>query len=47
MSRRLLLLALESVRTLDYSFPKPGTTEPAAKQLQARIDNQRCGVAYY
>jgi cytochrome c len=38
----------ESVRTMDYSFPKPGTTEPAAKQfLETRVDNQGCGVAYY
>jgi hypothetical protein len=38
----------ESIRTIDYSFPKPGTTEPAAKQfLETRVDNQGCGVAYY
>ena len=38
----------ESVRTLDYSFPKPGTMEPAPKQfLEARVGNQSCGVAYY
>ena len=38
----------ESVRTMDYSFPKPGTTEPASKQfLETRVDNQGCGVAYY
>ena len=38
----------ESVLTMDYSFPKPGTTEPAAKQfLETRVDNQGCGVAYY
>ena len=38
----------ESVRTMDYSFPKPGTTEPAAKQfLETRVDNQGCSVAYY
>jgi hypothetical protein len=37
-----------SVRTMDYSFPKPGTTEPAANQfLETRINNQGCGVAYY
>jgi hypothetical protein len=38
----------ESVRTMDYSFPKPGTTEPAPKQfLETRVNNQGCGVAYY
>lgn len=38
----------ESVRTMDYNFPKPGTTEPAVKQfLETRIGNQGCGVAYY
>jgi len=36
------------VRTVDYNFPKPGTTEPAAKQfLEARVGNQGCGVAYF
>jgi hypothetical protein len=38
----------ESVRTMAYSFPRPGTTEPASKQfLETRVDNQGCGVAYY
>ena len=38
----------ESVRTLDYSFPKPGTMEPAPKQfLETRVGNQGCGIAYY
>ena len=36
-----------SVTTIDYSFPKPGTTEPATKQIvQTRIGNQGCGVTY-
>lgn len=41
--------ALEgSVTTIDYNFPKPGTTEPATKQIvQTRIGNQGCGVTYY
>ena len=38
----------ESVRTMDYSFPKPGTTEPSPKQfLETRVGDQGCGVAYY
>ena len=37
-----------SVSTIDYNFPKPGTTEPVPKQtLEARIGNQGCGVTYY
>jgi hypothetical protein len=37
-----------SVITIDYNFPKPGTTEPVPKQtLEARIGNQGCGVTYY
>lgn len=37
-----------SVATMDYTFPKPGTTEPVPKRsLEARIGNQGCGVAYY
>src|SRR5262249_9855569 len=38
----------DSVRTVDYNFPKPGTTEPAAKRfLETRVGNQGCGVAYF
>ena len=34
-----------SVVTIDYNFPKPGTTEPVPKQtLETRIGNQGCGV---
>jgi hypothetical protein len=37
-----------SIVTIDYKFPKPGTTEPAPKQtLETRIGNQGCGVTYY
>lgn len=38
----------ESVRTMDYSFPKPGTLEPASKQfVETRVGDEGCGVAYY
>ena len=38
----------ESIRTMDYSFPKPGTTEPAPKQfLETRVGDQGCGVAHF
>jgi hypothetical protein len=38
----------ESVATVDYSFPKPGTTDPVPKQsLEARVGDQGCGIAYY
>lgn len=37
-----------TVSTVDYKFPKPGTTEPVAKQSYvARIGNEGCGVGYY
>jgi len=37
-----------SIITIDYKFPKPGTTEPVPKQtVEARIGNQGCGVTYY
>ncbi len=37
-----------SVTTIDYNFPKPGTTESVTKQIvQTRIGNQGCGVTYY
>jgi hypothetical protein len=37
-----------SIITIDYKFPKPGTTEPVSKQtLETRIGNQGCGVTYY
>jgi hypothetical protein len=36
------------VTTIDYNFPKPGTTEPVPKQtLETRIGDQGCGVTYY
>jgi hypothetical protein len=38
----------EGIVTIDYKFPKPGTTEPVAKQtVETRIGNQGCGVTYY
>ncbi len=41
-------LAEGGVATVNYSFPKPGTTDPVPKQsLEARVGNQGCGVAYY
>jgi cytochrome c len=37
-----------SMITIDYKFPKPGTTEPVSKQtVEARVGNQGCGVTYY
>jgi hypothetical protein len=37
-----------SVSTVDYKFPKPGTTEPVPKQSYlTRIGNEGCGVGYY
>jgi signal transduction histidine kinase len=37
-----------SVTTVDYNFPKPGTTEPVAKQsFVTRVGDEDCGVGYY
>jgi signal transduction histidine kinase len=37
-----------TVLTVDYNFPKPGTTEPVPKQsFVAKVGNQGCGVGYY
>ena len=34
--------------SIDYSFPKPGTKQPATKQsLETRIGRQACGVSYF
>jgi hypothetical protein len=38
----------ESVVTVDYNFPKPGTTEYLPKQsFVTRVGDQGCGVRYY
>lgn len=37
-----------SVSTVDYNFPKPGTTEPVPKQtFVTTVGNEGCGVGYY
>jgi hypothetical protein len=37
-----------SFATIDYSFPKPGTTEYVQKQsFVTRVGDQGCGVGYY
>ena len=37
-----------TVDTVDYKFPKPGTTEPVPKQSSGtRIGNDNCAVGYY
>ena len=37
-----------TVTTVDYNFPKPGTTEPVPKESYIiRIGGQGCGVGYY
>ena len=36
------------IRTIDYKFPRPGTTNPVPKQSYITIvGNQGCGVGYY
>ena len=37
-----------STVTVDYKFPKPGTTEPVPKEFFVTlVGNQGCGVGYY
>jgi cytochrome c len=37
-----------TVTTISYNFPKPGGTEPVAKEAYiTRVGNQGCGVGYY
>jgi cytochrome c len=37
-----------TVSTVSYSFPKPGTTDPAPKESYVtQVGNQGCGVGYY
>lgn len=37
-----------TVTTIDYHFPKPGGTEPVAKEaFVTRVGNEGCGVGYY
>ena len=37
-----------TVSTVDYKFPKPGTTEPVPKESYVtRIGIEGCGVGYY
>jgi hypothetical protein len=38
----------QGVATVDYNFPKPGTTEPLPKQsFVTRVGDQGCGVGFY
>jgi hypothetical protein len=40
--------AAGSMVTVDYSFPKPGTTEPVPKRsFVTRVGDQGCGAGYY
>ena len=37
-----------TVATVDYNFPKPGTTDPVPKQsFVTKVGNEGCGVGYY
>ena len=37
-----------AITTVDYNFPKPGTTEPVPKEsFVTRVGNEGCGVGYY
>jgi len=36
------------IGTVDYNFPKPGTTDPVPKEsFVTQVGNQGCGVGYY
>jgi signal transduction histidine kinase len=49
LGQRLFDAAKEgSVATVNYNFPKPGTTEPVPKvSFVTRVGDQGCGVGYY
>lgn len=49
LGQRLFDAAKEgTVATVNYNFPKPGTTDPVPKEtFVTRIGNQSCGVGYY
>jgi hypothetical protein len=37
-----------TISTVNYNFPKPGTTDPVAKESYVtQVGNQGCGVGYY
>jgi hypothetical protein len=37
-----------SVATVNYNYPKPGTTEPVPKEsFVTRVGDQGCGVGHY
>jgi cytochrome c len=37
-----------TINTVDYNFPRPGTTEPVPKEsFVTRVGTQGCGVGYY
>jgi cytochrome c len=37
-----------TITTVDYDFPKPGTTTPVPKEsFVTRVGNEGCGVGYY
>jgi hypothetical protein len=37
-----------TITTVDYNFPKPGTTDPVPKEsFMKRVGNEGCGVGYY
>ena len=38
----------DTITTVSYNFPKPGTTDPVPKESYVtRVGNQGCGVGYY
>jgi signal transduction histidine kinase len=48
LGQRLFDQSKEGVATVNYNFPKPGTTDPVPKEtFVTRIGAQGCGVGYY
>jgi cytochrome c len=40
--------AKDTITTVDYNFPRPGTTEAVPKESHiVKVGNQGCGVGYY
>lgn len=49
LGEKLFAAAKEgAIATVDYNFPKPGSTQPVPKEsFVTRVGNEGCGVGYY
>jgi cytochrome c len=48
LGQKIFSSVKETVTTVDYNFPRPGTTEPVPKESYVvKVGNQGCGVGFY